>query len=78
VSLPWFPVGLSRGRLADSDCRMILIACVLLACFPPGILFPQMAARMSARARKGGHVAEESEKQEKGATGVVPDSNRSE
>jgi len=28
---------------------MVLIACLLLACFPPGILFPQMAARMAAR-----------------------------
>ena len=27
---------------------MVLIPCILLAAFPPGILFPQMAARMSA------------------------------
>lgn len=27
---------------------MILIAGILLACFPPGILFPPMAVRMSA------------------------------
>jgi len=26
---------------------MVLIPCVLLASFPPGLLFPQMAARMS-------------------------------
>lgn len=77
MSLPRFPAGLSCGVLADSHCRMILIACVLLACFPPGILFPQMAARMSARGRKEGQVAEGSEKQEKGATEAVPDSNRS-
>ena len=32
---------------------MILIPCVLLAAFPPGILFPQMAARMSSRGRVG-------------------------
>ncbi|KAK1826175.1 RTA1 like protein-domain-containing protein [Podospora conica] len=56
---------------------MILVACVLLACFPPGILFPQMAARMSARGRKGGQVAG-LEEQEKGAKEAVPDSNRSE
>ncbi|KAK3324575.1 RTA1 like protein-domain-containing protein [Cercophora scortea] len=33
---------------------MILIPCLLLAAFPPGYLFPQMAARMSARGRRGG------------------------
>lgn len=27
---------------------MVLIPCILLACFSPGYLFPQMAARMSA------------------------------
>ncbi|KAL2262311.1 hypothetical protein VTK26DRAFT_1771 [Humicola hyalothermophila] len=32
---------------------MVLIACILLASFPPGILFPQMAARMSAPGRIG-------------------------
>lgn len=26
---------------------MLLIASLLLACFPPGFLFPQMAARMA-------------------------------
>ncbi|KAK3319117.1 RTA1 like protein-domain-containing protein [Apodospora peruviana] len=31
---------------------MILIPCLLLASFPAGILFPQMAARMSARGNK--------------------------
>ena len=56
---------------------MILIACVLLACFPPGILFPQMAARMSVRGGKGGDVADEQETQEKVAKGVAPDSNGS-
>lgn len=73
-----FLLGCSRGRLADVDCRMILIACVLLAGFPPGILFPQMAARMSARGRKKREVAEELGKQKKGAKEAVPDSNRSE
>lgn len=28
---------------------MILIPCILLACFQPGFLFPQMAARMANR-----------------------------
>lgn len=32
---------------------MVLIPCILLAVFPPGILFPQMAARMSAPGRVG-------------------------
>jgi hypothetical protein len=32
---------------------MILIPCLLLACFTPGYLFPQMAARISAKRRKG-------------------------
>ncbi|KAK4154524.1 RTA1 like protein-domain-containing protein [Chaetomidium leptoderma] len=32
---------------------MVLIPCLLLAFFPPGILFPQMAARMSAPGRVG-------------------------
>ncbi|KAK3943331.1 putative rta1 like protein [Diplogelasinospora grovesii] len=31
---------------------MVLIPCWLLACFPPGVLFPQMAARMSTRTKK--------------------------
>ena len=68
----------SGNRLADVDSRMILIACVLLACFPPGILFPQMAARMSVRGGKGGDVTDEQEKQEKAAKNVAPNSNRSE
>ncbi len=33
-------------------CSMVLIPCVLLAVFPPGFLFPQMAARMSAKGRR--------------------------
>ena len=32
---------------------MVLIPCILLAAFPPGFLFPQMAARMSANRRDG-------------------------
>jgi hypothetical protein len=32
---------------------MVLIPCILLAVFSPGILFPQMAARMSAPRRSG-------------------------
>lgn len=32
---------------------MVLIPCILLAVFPPGVLFPQMAARMSAPGRIG-------------------------
>lgn len=76
MSLARFPVRTCCGRLADVDCRMILIACVLLACFPPGILFPQMAARMSAREREGGKVAEELGNQEKGGTEAVIHSNR--
>lgn len=32
---------------------MILIPCILLAVFAPGLLFPQMAARMSATGRIG-------------------------
>ena len=44
---------------------MVLIACVLLAAFPPGILFPQMAARMAATGKK----------KHTGATGRVADSN---
>ena len=32
---------------------MVLIPCILLAVFAPGLLFPQMAARMSATGRVG-------------------------
>lgn len=32
---------------------MILIPCILLAVFPPGLLFPQMATRMSGPGRVG-------------------------
>ncbi|KAL2131407.1 hypothetical protein VTI74DRAFT_5140 [Chaetomium olivicolor] len=32
---------------------MVLIPCILLACFQPGFLFPQMAARMAARRKDG-------------------------
>ena len=38
---------------------MVLIPCCLLAAFPPGILFPQMAARMSApKQAKGGEKSD--------------------
>lgn len=30
---------------------MLVIACILLAVFPPGFLFPQMAARMATRSK---------------------------
>ncbi|KAK3687778.1 RTA1 like protein-domain-containing protein [Podospora appendiculata] len=45
---------------------MILIPCLLLAAFPPGFLFPQMATRMSARGRRGGSPFGKGTSEEKG------------
>ena len=42
---------------------MVLIPCILLAAFPPGILFPQMAARMSAPSPAKGGEKSDVEKQ---------------
>ncbi|KAK3987632.1 sphingoid long-chain base transporter RSB1 [Cladorrhinum sp. PSN332] len=42
---------------------MVLIPCILLACFPAGILFPQMAARMSAPRRNRGAASGDVEDQ---------------
>lgn len=48
---------------------MILIPCLLLASFPPGILFPQMAARMSASGRTESGEKGDPEKQVHGHGG---------
>ncbi|GAB1319612.1 hypothetical protein MFIFM68171_09822 [Madurella fahalii] len=59
---------------------MVLIPCILLAVFPPGILFPQMAARMSAPGRiglrrkddeKGGHEKQTQPKGQENQTRVA-------
>ncbi len=43
-------------QVADRTNSMVLIPCLLLATFPPGKLFPQMAARMAApRVKKEKH-----------------------
>lgn len=52
-------MGFSLTRQTTNS--MVLIPCILLAVFPPGILFPQMAARMSAPGRAA-HGREEGDK----------------
>jgi hypothetical protein len=53
---------------------MVLIPCILLAVFAPGLLFPQMAARMSATGRvglKGKGEKSDAEKQPSAPEGLV-------
>jgi len=57
---------------------MVLIPCILLAAFPPGLLFPQMAARMSAnkrdRKREAGETRDQTQSSSK--SGIVEDNDR--
>ncbi|KAK4169987.1 RTA-like protein [Cladorrhinum sp. PSN259] len=50
---------------------MVLIACVLLASFPAGVLFPQMAARMSAPRRSKKSASNDIENQSQSKPGAV-------
>jgi hypothetical protein len=56
VSWPLLPPFFESLLTRDTSFSMVLIPCLLLAFFSPGILFSQMAARMSAPGRIGpGH-----------------------
>ncbi len=48
---------------------MILIAVMLLACFPPGFLFPQMAERMGGLRREKRRQRKAAKAAEKNTTG---------
>ncbi|KAK0636647.1 RTA1 like protein-domain-containing protein [Bombardia bombarda] len=58
---------------------MVLVPCILLAAFPPGFLFPQMAARMSARVQSRISLSSiVGEKRNEGGLVVLRNSNNEE